>query len=177
MAARSTTFKGTPLTLAGREVKSGDQMPNFRLTGTDLKDITNETFAGSTLIISSVPSIDTPVCSIETKRFNQEAGAVPSVKVLTVSMDLPFAQQRWCATEGAASITMGSDYKYRSFGEDFGTYIQELGLLSRAVFVVDPKGTVRYVQYVPEIADEPDYDSVLAAARQASGKTCCCCGN
>ncbi len=164
--ARTTTFKGSPLALSGRELKAGDALPKFKVTGLELNDVENSAFAGSNLIISSVPSIDTPVCSIETKRFNQEASSLPSTKVLTVSMDLPFAQKRWCAAEGVNALTMGSDYRYRSFGEDFGTYIRELGLLSRAVFLADKTGTIRYVQYVPEVTEEPDYDRVLEAARQ-----------
>lgn len=164
--ARTTRFKGNPLTLLGRELKAGDTLPKFKVTGLDMNDVDNSTFAGSNLIISSVPSIDTPVCAVETKRFNQEASSLPSTKILTVSMDLPFAQKRWCGAEGVNDLTMGSDYKFRSFGEDFGTYIQELGLLSRAVFVADKTGTIRYVEYVPEMTEEPNYDRVLEAARQ-----------
>ena len=164
--ARSTTFKGSPLTLVGNELRSGDRLPPFRVTGVDLNDITEKTFSGSTLIISSVPSIDTPVCAAETRRFNQEASSLASVKILTVSLDLPFAQKRWCGAEGVENVIMGSDYKHRSFGEAFGTCIQELGLLSRAVFVADGNGVLRYVQYVPEVAEEPDYEPVLAAAKK-----------
>lgn len=164
--ARTVTFKGKTLNLAGRELKPGDKLSDFRVTGTDLNDLTKSDFEGSTLIISAVPSLDTPVCALETKRFNKEASSLQNVKILTVSMDLPFAQSRWCAAEGVQNLTVASDYKYRSFGEDFGTYIQELGLLARAVFVADKNGSIRYVQYVPEVTNEPDYDAALKAARE-----------
>ena len=164
--ARTTTFKGSPLNLAGTELKVGDKLPAFKLTGNDMSDVDNRKFAGCTLIITTVPSLDTPVCSIETKRFNHEVEALGgAVKVLTVSMDLPFAQSRWCGAEGVKTVTTASDYKYRGFGESTGTYIQEWGLLSRAVIVADASGTIRYVEYVPEIAQEPDYAKALAAAK------------
>ena len=164
--ARTTTFKGTPLTLAGRELKVGEKLPAFRLTGNDMNDVTGCAFTGSALIITTVPSLDTPVCSIETKRFNQEISSLGGkVNVLTVSMDLPFAQKRWCGAEGVSNVTTASDYKYRAFGEDTGTYIQEWGLLSRAVFVADATGVIRHIEYVPELSQEPDYAAALAVAR------------
>lgn len=165
MPARTTTFKGSPLTLTGRELHVGDTLPKFKLTGGDMNDVTERDFAGSTLVISVVPSLDTPVCALQTKRFNQEATRLPGVKILTVSMDLPFAQKRWCGAEGIENLTTASDYKYRRFGEDFGTYIQEWGLLARAVFIADKNGAIQYVQYVPEITDEPLYEDALKKLR------------
>ena len=167
--ARTTNFKGSPLTLKGAALKVGDKIPGFRLTGTSMEDVTPEMFKGKKLLISTVPSLDTPVCSIETKRFNQETSKLgANVSVLTVSYDLPFAQKRWCGAEGVSSVITASDYKHRSFVENFGTFIEEWGLLSRAVFVVDTKGVVQYVEYVPEIASEPNYDAALKALVAAS---------
>ena len=162
MTGRKTTFKGNPLTVTGREVHIGDTLPRFRLTGTDMNDVTEKDFAGSNLVISVVPSLDTPVCALQTKRFNQEASSFKSARILTVSMDLPFAQKRWCGAEGVENIVTASDYKYRRLGEDFGAYIQELGLLARAVFIADRQGVVQYVQYVSEVTEEPRYDEVLS---------------
>jgi len=168
--ARNCTFKGEALTLAGRELHVGDKLPNFKLTGLDMNDISNSDFAGKVLVISVVPSLDTPVCSIQTKHFNQEASRLSSdVSILTVSMDLPFAQKRWCGHENVDKLILASDYKYRGFGEDFGTYIQELGLLSRAVFVADAMGILQHVQYVAEISSEPDYESALSVVRKILG--------
>ena len=162
------TFKGDPLTLLGREVKPGDHVPDFVLTGNDMADLTINQFRGKNLIIASVPSLDTPVCSNETKRFNQEVTKLPNMAVLTVSLDLPFAQKRWCGAEGATNVVTASDYKHRGFGEAFGVFIKEWGLLSRAVFVVDKAGKVVYVQYVPEVSSEPDYAPIIAAASKLS---------
>ncbi len=164
----SVTFKGNPLTLVGREVKPGDHVPDFTVTANDMSDLTMNQMKDKVVIISSVPSLDTPVCSIETKRFNDEAGKLgANAVVLTVSLDLPFAQKRWCGAEGATNVVTASDYKHRTFGEAFGVYIKELGLLSRAVFVVDKTGKVTYVQYVPEVSSEPDYAPIVEAAKKA----------
>lgn len=163
---KNITFKGGKLTVRGRELKVGDALPNFKLTGVDMKDILPAQFAGKVLVLSIVPSLDTPVCAVQTKRFNQEiAGFGDRAAVLTVSRDLPFAQKRWCGAEGVQNVTTGSDYKYREFGEATGTEIEELGLLARAVVVADAKGIVRHVEYVPEISSEPDYGSALEVAR------------
>lgn len=163
----SITFKGNKISIAGRAIKEGDTLPSFKVTGNDLKDLTEADFAGKVLVLSAVPSLDTPVCATETKRFNQEASELGSdVRILTVSMDLPFAQKRWCAAEGVTGLTTASDYKYRSFGEAFGTYIKELGLLTRAVFVADRTGKVVYVEYVDEVTQEPNYSAALDAVRR-----------
>ena len=160
------TFKGTKLTLSGKPLRVGDAMPLFTLTAHDLSDLKNDTFKGKILIISSVPSLDTPVCSIQTRRFNQFAEELsPKICVLTISMDLPFAQKRWCGAESCQRVTCASDYKYRSFGKAFGVFIEEWGLLSRALFVVDQKGKIAYLEYVPEVSHEPDYDSALSKAK------------
>lgn len=163
----NVTFKGGRVTVLGEPVVEGELLPKFRLSGVDLADVTNDTFKGKVLIISVVPSLDTPVCSIQTKRFNQEAANLGSnVEILTVSLDLPFAQKRWCGAEGVTKVRTASDYKHRTFGEGFGTYIKELGLLTRAVFVADKDGRVRYVEYVSEVTNEPDYTAVLEAVKK-----------
>lgn len=161
---RNTNFKGSPLTLTGKEIKVGEKLPTFKLTGVDMNDITTETFAGKTLVIVTIPSLDTPVCSIETKRFDEETAKLSSdVSILVVSRDLPFAQKRWCGAEGVENLTTASDYKYRTFAESLGVLIQDWQILSRAVFVVGKDGIVKHAQYVPEISEEPDYDAVLKA--------------
>lgn len=160
------TFKGTPMTLLGPEVKAGDKAPDFRVVDTGLAPVTLADFKGKVKIISAVPSLDTPTCDTETRRFNQEAAKLPgNVVVLTVSLDLPFAQKRWCAAAGIDKVKTLSDYQDRSFASAYGVLIQELKLLSRSIFVVDGTDTVRYVQHVKEVSQEPDYAAVLAAAQ------------
>ena len=158
-------FKGNPLTLIGQEVKVGSKAPDFQVLGQDLAPITVSTFKGKTLLISVVPSLDTPVCDAQTRRFNQEASTLPNVDILTVSMDLPFAQKRWCGAAGIDRVKTASDHRDASFGTAYGVLIKELRLLSRSVFLVDGSGTVRYVEYVPEVTAHPNYDAALAAAR------------
>lgn len=166
-ATHTTSFQGKPLTLVGPELRAGDSVPDFVVVGNDMGDLAINRFQGKTLVISSVPSLDTPVCSIETKRFDDEATKLGAdVEVLTVSMDLPFAQKRWCGAEGADRVVTGSDYKYRTFGKAFGTLIEEWGLLARAVFVVGKDGKIAHAQYVPEISSEPDYVSVIEAVKK-----------
>jgi thiol peroxidase len=159
------TMKGSPLTLLGPEIKKGDQAPSFRCVDTDLQPITLNELTQKVLIISSVPSLDTPVCDMETRRFNTEAAKLSSeVKIVTVSMDLPFAQKRWCGAAGVDQVMTISDYQEASFGLNYGVLIKELRLLARAVFVLDQARTVQLVQLVPEVTEEPDYDAVLQAA-------------
>lgn len=166
---QNVTFKGSKTKIMGEPIREGQTLPNFKLTGVDLSDIDNTQFKGQALLISVVPSVDTPVCSVQTKRFNQELQkSGGTLSVLTVSMDLPFAQKRWCAAEGVSNITLGSDYKYRNFGESFGAYIPDVGLLTRAIFVADKNGKVTYVEYVPEVTSEPDYDTAMAKAMEAA---------
>ena len=158
------TMKGNPLTLLGNEVNVGDVAPDFAVLSNDLSPVTLSSFRGKVCIVSSVPSLDTPVCDTETRRFNQEAGRLSSdVAVLVISMDLPFAQKRWCGAAGVTRVQTLSDHRDASFGTSYGVLIKELRLLARAVFVVDRNGIVQYVQLVKEITQEPDYDAVLAA--------------
>ncbi len=159
------TFKGNPLTLIGPEVKTESQAPDFQVLGQDLSPVSLSAFAGKTLLISVVPSLDTPVCDAQTRRFNQEAATLPNISILTVSMDLPFSQKRWCGAAGIDKVTVVSDHKDASFGRAYGTLIKELRLLTRAIFLVDKGGTVRYVEYVPEVTSHPNYDAALSAAR------------
>lgn len=163
------TFKGGPLTLCGPEIVVGAVAPEFTLVAQDFSTVTLASSAGKTRLLSVVPSLDTPVCDLQTRRFNEEAAALaPSVAVLAVSMDLPFAQARWCGAAGADKVQVLSDHRDASFGLAYGVLIKELRLLSRAIFVVDGKGVVRYVEYVREITDHPAYDAALAAARAVS---------
>ena len=156
------TFKGNPMTLVGEEVKVGERAPNFQVADNAMQPATLDSFKGKVKMISSVPSLDTPVCDMETRRFNEEAGKLPDkVAVLTISMDLPFAQKRWCAAAGVEKVKTLSDYQNRSFGCAYGVLIKELKLLARAVFIVDEQDLVRYVEIVPEMTKEPDYDRVL----------------
>ena len=160
------TFKGNPFTLLGPEVKVGDKAPDFAVVDTGLQPVSLASWAGKVKIISSVPSLDTPVCDTETRRFNEEAAALPGdVVVLTVSLDLPFAQKRWCGAAGIDRVVTLSDYQNRSFADAYGLLIKELKLLTRAVFVVDAADVIRYIQIVPEVTSEPDYAAAIAAAR------------
>ena len=160
------TFKGNPMTLLGPDLKVGDKAPDFQVVDNGLQPVTLASSAGKIRIISSVPSLDTPVCDTETRRFNQEAAALPdSIVVLTVSLDLPFAQKRWCGAAGIEKVTTLSDYRERSFGNAYGVVIKELLLLGRAIFLVDANNTIRYIQIVPEVTSEPDYAAAIAAAK------------
>lgn len=161
------TMEGQPLTVVGEEVKVGDKAPDFEVLANDLSTVKFSSFLGKVCIISAVPSLDTPVCSIQTRRFNEQASRLgPDVVTLTISMDLPFAQKRWCAAEKVENVQTLSDHRDASFGESFGVLIKELRLLARSVFVVDKDGVVRYVQIVNELTNEPDYESVLEAVKE-----------
>lgn len=160
------TFKGNPMTLLGPELQVGDKAPDFCAVDNTLAPVGIDTHAGKIRVISAVPSLDTPVCDTETRRFNQEAAALPdTVVVLTVSLDLPFAQKRWCGAAGIDKVTTLSDYRDRSFGQNYGVLIKELLLLARCIFVVDGQGIIRYIQQVPEVTSEPDYAAVMAAVK------------
>lgn len=162
----AVTFLGNPLTLVGNPLKPGDQAPDATLIKRDLTPANLKDYLGKVLLISVVLSLDTGVCSAQTKRFSEEASQLPeSVRVLTISMDLPFAQKRFCGAENIDKIEVLSDYRDASFGQAYGTLVKELRLNSRAVFVVDPQGVIRYVEYVPEITNHPNYDSALQAVR------------
>jgi thiol peroxidase len=160
------TFKGTPIITQGDLPKVGRPAPDFTLTKTDLSDVTLSDFKGKRVVLNIFPSVDTPVCATSVRRFNQEASKLENCVVLCVSRDLPFAHARFCGAEGLNEVVSVSDFRTGSFGERYGVTIAEgplKGLLSRAVVIVDEKGTVAYTQQVPEIAEEPDYTAALAA--------------
>ena len=161
------TLKGKPITLVGDEVKVGQAGPEFEAVDNDLKPVRLSSLKGKVVILCSVPSLDTSVCDLEIRTFNEKAAQLgDGVVMLTISMDLPFAQKRWCGAAGIKNLQTLSDYRQASFGKAYGVLIKDLRLLARAVFVVDNKGIVRYVQIVPEIATEPDYDAVLKAVQE-----------
>lgn len=161
-----TTFKGDPLTLLGDEVAVGQPAPDAMVLDNSLQPVSISSLRGKKLIIASVPSLDTPVCDMEVRRFNTEASALgEDVEVLTISMDLPFAQKRWCGAAGIDRVRTLSDHRDASFGGAYGVLIKELRLLARAVFVVDANGVVRYIQIVDDITKEPDYDAALNAVK------------
>jgi thiol peroxidase len=161
------TFKGKPLTLLGNELRVGDVARDFTVTAQDLSVVQFSKFKGKMCIVTSVPSLDTPVCDIMTRRFALEAVALGNnVTVLTISMDLPFAQKRWCIGAEVKEINVLSDYKDASFGLSWGLLIKELHLEARAVYVVDAAGVVRYAQIVKEVAQEPDYAAAITAAKK-----------
>lgn len=156
------TFKGGPLTLLGAELKAGDKAPDFKLLANNLSEVSLQNFKGKTLLISVVPSLDTPVCDLQTKRFNEEAAKLPaSVVVVTVSADLPFAQARWCGAAKATKVQTLSDHRELAFGTAYGVAIKELRLLSRSIFVVAPDGKLQYAEVVPEVTQHPNYDKAL----------------
>jgi thiol peroxidase len=169
----ATTLKGNPLTLVGPELKAGDAAPDFKLWdgGFSIKPVTLKDTGNNVRIISVVPSLDTPVCDAQTKRFNEEAAKLSGVDILTVSMDLPFAQKRWCGAFGVDKVKMLSDHKDGSFGASYGTLIKEHRIESRAIFVIDKNNTIRHAEYVMEVADHPNYEAALSAARAATAAT------
>jgi thiol peroxidase len=152
-----------PKTLVGPELKVGDKAPAFVVLGQDLKDIDSTTLAGKPMLISVIPSVDTGVCDLQTKRFNEEAGRMgDKITLLTVSADLPFALRRYCGANEIKSLVVASDHRSMAFGAAYGTYIKEVRLESRAVFVVDGAGVIRHAEYVPTAGQHPDYDAALA---------------
>ena len=161
------TMRGNPLTLVGNEIKIGEMAPDFTVLDNNLSPVRLSSFHNKISILSSVPSLDTPVCDIETRKFNEEAGRLgPDVVILTISMDLPFAQKRWCAASGVDKVQTLSDHRDASFGTSYGVLIKELRLLARAVFLVDRQGILQYSQLVQEISREPDYEAVLGALKK-----------
>ena len=162
----NVTLHGNPLTLTGKLVDIGSKAPDARLLDTKLAPVNLSDFRGKIVVISSVPSLDTPVCDLQTRRFNSEAVNLgDDVVILAISMDLPFAQKRWCGAAGVERVITLSDHREAVFGQAYGLLIEELRLLARAVFVLDRDGTVRYRQLVKEIGDEPDYDAALEAVK------------
>lgn len=165
----AVTFKGQPLTLIGKQVHVGDTAPNFHVIDNALNLVDFSKFKGKTCIISAVPSLDTPVCDIQTRHFNEAAAKLSKdITILTISMDLPFAQARWCGAADVHQLITLSDHRDASFGQAFGLLIKEWRLLGRAVFVVDKQGILRYTQYVKEISQQPDYNNVLDEAKKLS---------
>ncbi|MHC4843786.1 MAG: thiol peroxidase [Planctomycetota bacterium] len=160
------TMKGDPLTLLGPELNAGDTAPDFKAAANDLSEVSLSNFKGKTCVITAVPSLDTPVCDVMTRRFSEEATDLgDDVVVLAVSMDLPFAQSRWCGAAGVENVHTVSDYNGASFGQSYGVLIKGLNLLARAVFVVDKEGIIRYVEIVNELTNEPDYNAALDAVK------------
>lgn len=160
------TFKGNPLTLIGDEIKVGDKAPDFTVTANDLSPFQFSSMQNKVRIISVVPSLDTPVCDAQTRQFNEEAAKLAGVEVLTISMDLPFAQARWCGAAGIDKVKCYSDYRDANFGKQYGAFIKELHLDTRAVFVVDQNDVVRHVEYVKEVTSLPQYEPAIACAKQ-----------
>ncbi len=153
--------------LQGDALAAGQKAPDFTLTGVDMKPVTLAETAGSVRIVNVLPSLDTPVCDAQARRFNEEAVKDGKIKVLAISRDLPFAQKRWCAAAGVDNVLTLSDYRDGSFGTSWGVMIEPLQIHSRAVFVLDPENNITYAQYVPEMSEHPDYDAALAAAKVA----------
>jgi thioredoxin-dependent peroxiredoxin len=164
--AKAVTLHGNPLTLVGKEIAMGSPGPDATLVDNELNPVQLSDYRGKVVVISSVPSLDTPVCDMQTRRFNSEAANLgDDVVILTVSMDLPFAQSRWCGAAGVEAVITLSDHRDATFGEAYGLLIKELRLLGRAVLVLDREGVVRYYQLVKEVAEEPDYDAALEAVK------------
>jgi thiol peroxidase len=164
----AVTMGGNPVTLVGPEIKPGQKAPQFKAVGKGLAPVTLDSFKGKTKIITTVPSLDTPVCDAETRRFNEEASKLPGdVQIVSVSMDLPFAQARWCGAAGVDKVTTVSDFQTKDFGEKYGVLMKENSLLARAVFVVDKNDNVVYSEYVKEIREHPNYEAALDAAKKA----------
>jgi thiol peroxidase len=164
----AVTMRGNPLTLVGPELKPGQKAPDFSLIGKDMKPVTLEQFKGKVKIIATIPSLDTPVCDAETRRFNEEAAKLGDVQILAVSMDLPFAAARWCGAAGVDKVMTASDYRGAHFGEAYGALIKELYLDARAVFVIDKNDNLLHVEYVKEVANQPNFEAALEAARKAA---------
>jgi thiol peroxidase len=163
----AVTMHGNPLTLLGKELNVGDSVPDLEVLDNDLNAVKLSSYKGKVCIISAVPSLDTPVCDMETRRFNETAGQLgDDVVILTVSTDLPFAQKRWCGAAGVENVITLSDHRDAVFGSAFGVLIKELRLLARSIFVVDRNGIIQYIQHVKELSEEPDYDAVIEAVKK-----------
>ena len=165
----AVTMKGNPLTLLGPELKPGEKAPDFHVVDGTLSVVDLSKTGNKVRIVSVVPSLDTPVCDLQTKRFNEEAAKLSDVDILTVSMDLPFAQKRWCGAFGIDKVKMLSDHRDASFGEHYGTLIKDVRLECRAIFVVDGNGVVQHAEYVNEVASHPNYEGALEVARSLAG--------
>lgn len=164
---RIVTMQGNVLTLQGQALKPGEFAPDFRLLDSELQEKELKDFLGNILVLLTVPSLDTSVCDLEVRRFNDQAAELdPRVQILAISMDLPFAQKRWCGQAGVERVTALSDHLNGNFGQSYGVLIKELRLLARAVFVVNEQGQITYIQLVSELTNEPDYEEVLAAIQR-----------
>jgi thiol peroxidase len=166
MAGRTVTLKGAPLALSGPEIKVGQKAPDFKLIATDFSLVDLSQSNGKVRLLSVVHSLDTPICDLQTRRFEQEAAKLKDVVIYTISMDLPFAQARYCGANEIKSLKTLSDYLDASFGEAYGVLIKQRRLHSRAIFIIDGTGVVKYVEYVPEVAQPPDYDKAISALKQ-----------
>jgi thioredoxin-dependent peroxiredoxin len=166
-SARMTTLRGKPFKLGGPGLRAGDIAPDFEAVDSALQKVSLENTGNTVRIFSVVPSLDTPVCDAQTKRFEDEAGKLPEVRIYTISMDLPFAQKRWCGSFGIDRVKMISDHLTGSFGEGYGTIIPDLRIESRAIFVLDSDNRLRHVEYVKEVGDHPNYEAALEAAKSA----------
>jgi thiol peroxidase len=165
--SRVVTIKGNPLTIIGNELRVGDRAPEFSVLDADLKEVHLSDFKGKIKLISVTPSLDTPVCDMQARRFNQEAAKLPEdVVVLNISMDLPFAISRFCTTAGIDRVKAYSDHRDASFGNSFGVLIKELRLLARSIFIIDRNDTIRYIEIVPDLTEQPDYDKALEKVRE-----------
>ncbi len=162
----ATTLQGNPMTVLGPELKAGDKAPDFEVVDAGMKPFNLGSTGKAVRVFSVVPSLDTPVCDMQTKRFNEEAAKLPTVEMYTISMDLPFAQKRWCGAFGVDNMRMLSDHRSGSFGSAYGTLIKDLRIESRAIFVLDKDGTLKHVEYVKEVANHPDYDGALKAVKE-----------
>ncbi|CAM3857521.1 thiol peroxidase [Alkalicoccus chagannorensis] len=161
------TFKENPVTLQGQQKQEGDQAPDFTVLDRQLQEVSFSEAKGKKVLISAVPSVDTSTCDQQTRRFNEEVEQVAGAEIWTISLDLPFAQRRWCADSGLEQAKLYSDHRSLDFAMNYGVLMEELRLLARAVFVVDSKGTITYTEYVPEVSGHPDYDAALEALKKA----------
>lgn len=168
---RTTVLQGKDFPLDGPELAVGQKAPDFEVVNGSLQKVDLAKTGSGIRIFSVVPSLDTPVCDAQTKRFEEVAGQLPGISIYTISMDLPFAQKRWCGNYGVKNVNMLSDHRSGSFGENYGTMIPELRIESRAIFVVDGENKLRHVEYVKEVGDHPDYQAALAAVKQAQGQS------
>ncbi|MEK4748618.1 thiol peroxidase [Niallia sp. FSL W8-0177] len=164
----NVTFKHNPVTLIGNEIKVGDKAPDFTVLANDMSEVSLASSKGKIRLFSVVPSVDTGVCDAQIRKFNEEASKLENVEVITVSVDLPFAQRRWCAASGLDNVITVSDHRDLSFGEAYGVVMKELRLLARAVFVVDASDTVTYVEYVSEGSNHPNYEAAIKAVKEAN---------
>ena len=169
MSKRTVLLKGKPMTLAGPEIKVGQKAPDFKLVAIDSTNVDLSQSKGKVRLLSVVHSLDTNVCDLQTQRFEQEAAKYPDVVIYAISMDLPFAQARYCGAHGIKNLKTLSDHREASFGQAYGVLIEELRLLSRAIFIIDRDDTVRYVEYVPEVTEHPDYEKAIESLNKIAG--------